>query len=47
MRSSIKWTWKMDYCRRKRIPPAQQWAWSEAGEAYDLFVKQKTGRRND
>jgi hypothetical protein len=25
-----KWFWKMDYCKKKQIPPAQSWAWDEA-----------------
>ena len=29
-----KWFWMMNYCKKKRIPPAQSWAWREAEEAY-------------
>ena len=28
-----KWNWMMDYCRRKSIPPAEDWAWKEAAKA--------------
>ena len=30
-----KWFWKMDYCKRKAIPPAQTWAWEKAEKAYN------------
>ena len=30
-----KWFWKMDYCKKRRIPPAQTWAWDEAEKAYN------------
>jgi len=29
-----KWFWKMEYCNKRRIPPAQQWAWEEADAAF-------------
>jgi len=28
-----KWCWKMDYCKKKGIPAAQEWAWNEAEKA--------------
>ena len=32
----FKWFWKMDYCKKHGIPPAQKWAWGEAEKAYKL-----------
>lgn len=29
-----KWFWMMRFCKRKRIPPAQKWAWDMAKDAY-------------
>lgn len=29
-----QWQWKMGYCKKKGIPPAQKWAWDEAEKAY-------------
>ena len=29
-----KWIWKMDYCKQKRIPPGESWAWDLAEKAY-------------
>lgn len=34
-----EWMWIMDYCRKKRIPPAQLWAWEEAKKAYTEMKK--------
>lgn len=31
-----KWFWKMDYCKRNGLPPAQSWAWDKAEEALKL-----------
>lgn len=31
---NIAWSWKMDWCLRNKLPPAQDWAWKKAGEAY-------------
>ena len=31
-----KWFWKMNYCRRNGLSPAQEWAWSIAEYAYNL-----------
>jgi len=30
-----KWRWMMVYCRSRRLPPAQGWAWSRAQAAYE------------
>ena len=29
-----KWFWKMNYCKTKQIPCAQQWVWEEAEKEY-------------
>jgi len=34
-----KWIWKMDYCKKNYIPPAQKWAWDEAEKAYNNYKK--------
>jgi hypothetical protein len=31
---TTKWTWKMDYCEKNGLPPAQDWAWSLAESAW-------------
>lgn len=36
-----KWQWMMNYCSKKKIPPAHIWAWEEAKKAYDEFIKTK------
>ena len=28
------WMWKMEYCKKNNLPPAQDWAWDIAGKAY-------------
>ena len=33
-----KWCWKMDYCKKKGIPAAQEWAWNEAEKALLAFI---------
>jgi len=30
-----KWFWMMDYCKTKKIPPAQKWAWDKAEREYN------------
>ena len=30
-----KWIWKMDYCKKNFIPPAQKWAWIKAENAFN------------
>lgn len=30
-----RWFWMMEYCNKKRISPADLWAWEEAQQAYD------------
>lgn len=37
-----KWQWMMNYCENKKIPPAQNWAWEEAEEAFFLAYKNNT-----
>jgi len=34
-----RWEWMMTYCKNKRIPPAQKWAWDMAEDAYKEFLK--------
>ena len=29
-----KWVWMMDYCKKRSIPPAQEWAWRMAEDAW-------------
>ncbi len=37
-----KWFWMMDYCKVKKWPPAQKWAWNKAEFEYiKEFVKLK------
>lgn len=36
-----KWAWKMDYCKKKGIPPAQKWAWDQAEEVYNKSLEQE------
>lgn len=36
-----KHQWKIDYCISKEIPASQPWAWKEAEEAYDKYIKSK------
>ena len=33
------WFWMMDFCKKKRLPPAQKWAW---GMAQNELTKEKT-----
>ena len=35
MEEQKKWSWMMDYCKRKQIPPAQKWAWDKAENAFN------------
>ena len=35
----VKWLWMMDYCKKKRFPPAQSWAWRCAEDAWDMVLK--------
>ena len=40
-----KWFWKMEYCRKHRLPPAQSWAWWEAEQAWKEYKEsQKKGK---
>lgn len=32
---SKKWAWMMDYCKKNRMPPAQEWAWTIAKKEYE------------
>jgi len=34
-RKQKKWNWKMNYCKENNIPPAQNWAWRRAGQAFE------------
>ena len=29
-----KWNWKMDWCKTNGLPPAQNWVWDKAEEAW-------------
>ena len=29
-----KWLWKMDWCKKKGLPPAKKDVWIQANEAY-------------
>jgi len=41
-----KWRWKMDYCKKQGIPPAQTWAWEQAEKAFCMTYNPKlTGER--
>jgi hypothetical protein len=36
-----KWFWKMGYCKKYGLPPAQKWAWDKAELAWLLrFCKE-------
>jgi hypothetical protein len=37
-----KWLWKMDYCKEKKFPPAQAWAWDLAEAAFNEREKRIT-----
>ena len=30
----FKWGWMMNYCKLHGIPPAQEWAWKRAEQAF-------------
>ena len=34
IKTTSKWLWKMDYCKKHRLPSAQNWAWDKAEEAW-------------
>jgi hypothetical protein len=34
-KTTYKWYWKMDYCKKNGLSPALEKSWKEAGEAYD------------
>lgn len=37
-----KWSWMMDYCKEHNLPPASEWTWEEASEAWeDVFKGQE------
>jgi hypothetical protein len=38
-----QWSWMMDYCRKKRIPPAQEWAWNKALEEWNNLQMNSLG----
>ena len=29
-----KWSWMMDWCKKKGLPPANEYVWQKAEEAY-------------
>lgn len=33
-----KWAWMMDYCEKKGISPAQEFAWDKAEKAYNKQI---------
>lgn len=34
-----KWLWMMDYCKNHRLPAAQAWAWDQAKNAWEEYIK--------
>lgn len=36
-----KWFWKMDYCKKNNLPPAQKWAWDKAENEFLTIPKDK------
>lgn len=42
-----EWFWKMDYCKKNGLPPAQEWAWNIADKEWKKYLnkqKRKIGR---
>jgi len=39
-----KWRWKMDYCKKQGIPPAQTWAWEQAEKAFCMTYNTRAKR---
>jgi len=37
--NSVAWTWKMSYCQKNCIPPAEVWAWDRAEKAFEKHCK--------
>lgn len=33
-----RWTWMMDWCMERRLPPANREVWEMAGRAYDEAI---------
>lgn len=42
-KNTLKWSWKMDYCKKQEIPPAQKWAWDLAEKMYTIFIGGNNG----
>ena len=38
-KTTKKWLWKMDWCKKEHLPPAQKWVWDKAEEAYKNIKK--------
>ena len=36
-----KWSWKMDYCKKKNLSPAITWLWEEAEKKYQEQLKEQ------
>lgn len=34
-----KWSWKMDWCRKNFLSPANDWVWSMAERAWNEFKR--------
>lgn len=35
MTDTLKWHWKMEYCRVRKLSPGETWAWNMAERAYN------------
>ncbi len=38
-----KWAWMMDYCRSRKLPAAQSWAWNKAEKAWNKRINSEGG----
>jgi hypothetical protein len=47
MTVEAKWCWKMDYCKKQGIPPAQTWAWEQAEKAFCITHNHHYPRNSD
>ena len=42
-----EWAWKMDYCKKHELPPAQSWAWNKAKQALLDYIEENYRRKDD
>jgi hypothetical protein len=35
-KTTEKWMWKMDFCKKNQLAPAQKWAWDKAENAFRI-----------